>query len=109
MLEPRAEEIAEAILSEPHVVPLDRLGAVEIGRLEALIEALDRELARVGLAGRGQRVVWLLDTRLRASSKLVALLDRFAATPKGRSQWGRDLAESESLAESIRRRREGAQ
>lgn len=28
-------------------------------------------------------------------------------TPKGRAEWARQLAESETLAETIRRRREG--
>jgi hypothetical protein len=54
MLEPRAQEIAERILEAPHTVELDEIGAVEIGRLEALIETIDRDLAE---RGRGHSVV----------------------------------------------------
>jgi hypothetical protein len=57
-LEPGAQEIAEAILAEPHVAAIDEIGAVEIGRLEALIEAVDRDLGELALeveAGRGAR------------------------------------------------------
>jgi hypothetical protein len=40
VLAPRAVEIAEALLQLPHVQPLDRLAAEEIGALVARIEAL---------------------------------------------------------------------
>lgn len=45
---------------------------------------------------------------LRASRRLVEWLDRYGATPKGRAEWARQLAEGESFAETLRRRREAA-
>jgi hypothetical protein len=80
-LEPRAREIAEAILDAPHTVDLDEIGAVEIGRLEALIESIDAEIAKRGVVnGRGQ-VRTLLEIRLRASKKLSSWLARFGMDP----------------------------
>jgi hypothetical protein len=34
LLEPRAQEIADALMAAPHVVELDRIAAEEIGRLQ---------------------------------------------------------------------------
>jgi len=108
MREPRAQEIADAIMAEPHTSPIDRIGASEIGRLEALIEALDAEIARHGVVSRRGVVSNLLTIRMRASGQLAAWLDRYGATPKGRAEWARQLAEAESLGSAIRRRREEA-
>jgi hypothetical protein len=44
--EPRAREVAERIMAAPHTNDLDELGAVEIGRLEALIEAIDADTSK---------------------------------------------------------------
>lgn len=106
--EPRAREVAEAIMAEPHTAPIDTLGAVEIGRLEALIEALDDAIADVSLTTRSTRIERLVEMRLRASRRLAEWLDRYGATPKGRAEWARQLAEGESFAETLRRRREAA-
>jgi len=46
--------------------------------------------------------------RLRASRRLAEWADRYGMTPQGRADWLRQLAESETLAETIRRRREEA-
>ena len=105
--EPRAQEIAEAIMAEPHTAPIDTLGAVEIGRLEALIEALDAEIGRIGVGSKGAKIGTLLEMRLRATRRLSEWLGQYGITPKGRAEWARQLAESETLAETIRRRREG--
>jgi hypothetical protein len=64
-LEPRAQEIAEAILEAPHTVDLDEIGAVEIGRLEALIETIDQEIVKRGIVNRGGQVRTLVETRLK--------------------------------------------
>ena len=104
--EPRAQEIAEAIMAEAHAAPIDTLGAVEVGRLEALIESLDAEIERVGLGSKGPKVGTLLEMRLRATRRLSEWLGQYGMTPKGRAEWARQLAESETLAETIRRRRE---
>lgn len=107
-LEPRAQDVAEALMAAPHTVELDGLGALEVGRLEALVEAIDRELARGDVAGRGERgSTWLIDVRLRASRRLGEWTDRFGMNPKARAEWARDLAATETLADQIRRRREG--
>lgn len=47
VLEPRVQEIFESIMGTPHVAEeLDELGAMEIARLEALIEAIDDDIAK---------------------------------------------------------------
>lgn len=76
--EPHAQEIAEAIMAEPHSAPIDTLGAVEIGRLEALIEALDAEIERLGLGSKGPKVGTLLEMRLRATRRLSEWLGQYA-------------------------------
>jgi hypothetical protein len=68
--EPRAREVAEAILAADHTVPLDEYGALEIGRLVALIDALDAALTRGGVIGRHDKVRSVVDLRLRASRRL---------------------------------------
>lgn len=68
-------------------------------------EAIDGEIARVGMDGRGPRVSMLLDMRLRASRWLMEALDRFGATSLARARWAREPAEGESVAASIARRR----
>ena len=102
-LEPRAREIAERILEAPHTVELDEIGAVEIGRLEALIEAIDRDLAERGLTTRGGNSRRLLDLRLRASRRLAEWLDRYGMTPHARAEWAARLARP-SFAEEVERR-----
>lgn len=71
--DPRAQEIAEAIMAEPHTAAIDTLGAVEIGRLEALIEALDAEIGRIGVGSKGAKIGTLLEMRLRATRRLSGL------------------------------------
>jgi len=50
MLEPRAQEVADGIMAAPHTDDVDWIGAREIGRLEARIEALDAEIDREEIA-----------------------------------------------------------
>jgi hypothetical protein len=82
---------------------LDEIGAVEIGRLEALIEAIDRDLAERGLTTRGGNSRRLLDLRLRASRRLAEWLDRYGMTPHARAEWAARLARP-SFAEEVERR-----
>jgi len=103
--EPRAQEIADAIMAEPHTAAIDWIGAGEIGRLEALIEALDAAIAAKGIV-RSDKVRSLVDLRLRASRRLAEWLDRYGMTPKGRAEWARQLAEGGLAAEIARRRAE---
>ena len=57
--EPRAQEIFEAIMDAPHIVPLDAIAARNIGRLEALIEACHGEIERAGVTRGGKvRAEW---------------------------------------------------
>ena len=76
---------------------------MEIGRLEALIEAIDAEIANRGIVnGRGQ-VRTLVDIRLRASRRLAEWLARFGMDPESRSTWAARMARP-TLGEEINRR-----
>src|SRR5215204_5872522 len=63
--EGRAREVADQVLAAPHTVPLDEYGALEIGRLIALIQALDVALTQRGVTASQGRVRDLVDVRLR--------------------------------------------
>src|SRR5215204_451750 len=102
--EGRAREVADQVLAAPHTVPLDEYGALEIGRLIALIQALDVALTQRGVTASQGRVRDLVDVRLRASRRLAEWLDRYGMTPKGRAEWARQLAAG-GLASEIARRR----
>jgi len=103
--EPRAQQVADELMRAPHATQLDHLGALEIGRIEALIEALDASLAADGVWSDGAGTVRAaVDLRLRASRRLLEWLDRFAATPRGRAELERRLAEGGLAAEIARRR-----
>ena len=103
-LEPRAREIAEGILAEPHVADIDELGAVEIGRLEALIEAIDADLAERGLTYKRGDARSLIDLRLRASRLLAEWLTRFGLTPQARADWAAKLGRP-TFAELVEQRK----
>jgi len=90
--EGRAREVADQVLAAPHTVPLDEYGALEIGQLIALIQALDVALTQRGVTASQGRVRDLVDVRLRASRRLAEWLDRYGMTPKGRAEWARQLA-----------------
>src|SRR3954465_15972396 len=66
-LAPRVQELADAIMAEPHTAPIDELGAVEIAKLMATIEAIDADLDERGLTRRNGDPRALVDLRLRAS------------------------------------------
>jgi hypothetical protein len=108
ILEPRANEIAGAIMELPHVGGLDAVGAEEIGALVALIEACDQELAKT-LVGRGSKdKLGLLKVRLGASSRLERWCRQYGLTPKARAEMASVIATGESIADTLRRRREAA-
>jgi hypothetical protein len=52
---PRAREVADGLMELPHVQPLDRLAADEIGSIIARLEAIDRDLHEREQLSRGQR------------------------------------------------------
>ena len=99
-LEPRAREIAERVLEAPHTIELDEIGAAEIGRLQALIEAVDADIAARGLTGKRGDVRAIVDLRLRASRRLAEWLDRYGLNPHARAEWAQRMA---SAAEFKRR------
>jgi hypothetical protein len=105
--EGKARAVADAIMDAPHTVDLDEYGALEIGRLVALCDALDVALGQRGVTDAQGRVSDLVDARLRASRRLAEWLDRYGMTPKGRAEWARQLAEGGLAAEIARRRAAG--
>ena len=90
--EPRAQEIAASVMAAPWASDVDELGAVEIGRLEALIERIDEALADGRLEGSRGSVRALVAMRLRASGRLQTWLDRYGLTPLARSEFANRLA-----------------
>jgi hypothetical protein len=103
VLEPRAREIADALLAEPHTAEIDALGALEIGRVLAIIEAIDRDLEQRGLTRKSGEPRKLLELRERYSRRLESWLGAYGATPAARASWAARLAGS-SLADEIRER-----
>jgi hypothetical protein len=103
-LEPAAKEIADALMQAPHVDPLDRLAAEEIGALVVQLDRIDAALAD-GRVERGGTARALIVVRDKLSGRLESWLRQFGLTPASRAEWARQLAEGESLAETIRRRR----
>jgi hypothetical protein len=83
-LAPRAREVADAVLAAPQAAHLDRFAAEEIGRLIALIDAIDADLGTNGVVSKGGKARSLLDYRLRASSRLEKMLVQFGLTPASR-------------------------
>jgi hypothetical protein len=102
----RATEICELLMSLPHTVEADRLAAEECGRLAALLESIDADIAQHGaVTGRGHAPRRILDVRARYSRELRAWLEAFGGTPASRAEWAKAMAEGASLAEEIARRR----
>ncbi len=98
-------EITALLMSLPHTVEADRLAAEECGRLAALLESIDADIAERGaLTGRGHAPRRILDVRARYSKELRAWLEAFGGTPQSRAEW-RAMAEGASLADEIARRR----
>jgi len=91
----------------PHTVDADRLAAEECGRLAALLESIDADIARHGaVTGRGHAPRKILDVRARYSRELRAWLEAFGGTPASRAEWAKAMAEGASLADEISRRRQ---
>jgi hypothetical protein len=86
----------------PQTVQLDRFAANEIGRLVALIEAIDVDLAERGVANRRGDARSMVDIRLRASARLDRWLTQFGMTPASRAQLVGRLDHDDSLADDLR-------
>ena len=108
-LSPRASEVADALMSLPHVAALDRLAAEEIGRLAALLERVDADLADRGLTRKNGEARTLLDLRRRLSGQLERWLREFGATPASRAHFAETLARGGLAAEIARRRAGGTE
>jgi hypothetical protein len=89
-------------MDAPHTVPLDAIGAGEIGALVARIEALDRALDGRQPGSKGTAT--LLTLRLRASARLERWLREYGLTPSARAEWAARLAGGGLAAEIARRR-----
>jgi hypothetical protein len=103
----RAEAITTLLMSLPHTVEADRLAAEECGRLAALLESIDADIAERGaVTGRGHAPRRILDVRARYSKELRSWLEAFGGTPASRAEWAKAMAEGASLADEIARRRQ---
>ena len=91
LVAPRAQEIAEALLDTPHRTPLDQIGAEEIGRLIAIIERIDADLAERGLTDKRGGARSLVEMRCRYSTRLERWLHQYAATPASRAEFLRQM------------------
>ncbi|MBA3364689.1 MAG: hypothetical protein H0U03_02730 [Actinobacteria bacterium] len=96
--EPRAQEHFDAILDLPWIGEADIIGARQVARLEALIEALSDEVFRVGVGSK--KAEKLIDMELRAIRRQAELLSRFGLDPKSRADWTAKLT-SGTLGERI--------
>jgi hypothetical protein len=101
VLEPRAREIADGLMTAAHTSPLDQLAAEEIGALVALIEAADRDLAERGLTRKGEPRS-LLELRIRLSGRLERWLKEFGGTPSSRLAWVDSLSRAEAVSTAVR-------
>ena len=99
MLAPRAKEIADALMSLPHVGGVDVLAAEEIGSVIAALEAIDLELAAHGTKTTTRK--WLMEHKARLSRELRAWVKEFGATPRSRADWARALPEREATDELL--------
>jgi hypothetical protein len=105
-LTPRGQHVATWLAGLPHVTEADQLAAQEVGALTSILERIDAALADGRVESRRGEARALLDLRRRYSTELGRWLDRFGATPRGRAEWARQLAEGGLAAEIARRRNE---
>ena len=100
-LTPEAAEIADELMTLPHVTAADRLAAEEIGRLLVMIDRIDAALADGKVQSRGGAPRKLIDFRFRASKELREWLDRFGLTPKGRADWVATLSSGRRFVDEL--------
>jgi hypothetical protein len=106
VLSPRAAEIADTIMSCALIREPDEFAAAEVGRLVALIEAMDEEIAKNGLTRRGD-VRSIVKLRLQASRRLEEWLNQLGFTPRARAELVSTIARGGLAAEIARRRAPG--
>jgi hypothetical protein len=100
----RARELAEWVLTMPHVTDLDWPAAAEIGRLLAMAEALDADLASRGVTTGSGAVRGAATLRLSVSKTIMSWCQALGMTPRARAEIAAALGQS-GLASEIARRR----
>jgi hypothetical protein len=82
----RASELAEWILTMPHTSDLDSAAASEIGRLLAMAEALDADLASRGVTTGSGAVRGAATLRLSVSKAILSWCNSLGMTPRARAE-----------------------
>jgi hypothetical protein len=100
----RAQEVAEWILTMPHTAELDWAAASEMGRLFAMAEALDADLATRGVTTGSGAVRGAATLRLSISKAIMTWCNTLGMTPRARAEIAAALGQS-GLAGEIARRR----
>jgi hypothetical protein len=104
----RANELAEWVLTMPHTSDLDWAAATEFGRLLAMAEALDADLASRGVTTGSGAVRGAATLRLSVSKAIMSCCQQLGMTPRARAEWAAVLAQGGLAAEIARRRAENA-
>lgn len=105
-LDPEVQELAAAILAEPHVSAMDEMGATEVAKLLVLIDRLDADLKKRGVV-KGGEARGILDHRRKFSAQLERWLAAYGLTPASRAELLRAVATG-GLAHDIAKRRAAA-
>jgi len=100
---PEALAIAADLMELPHTVDSDYRAAIEIAKLELLVDRIDRAIADAPLERRG-KVRDLVDQRRRMTASLERWYVQFGLTPNARAEWAAKLARP-SFAEQVAQRR----
>ncbi len=101
-MEPRAREVADALLKATYGLPIDRIGAEEIAQLIVTIETIDEHLHEHGMVDRRGKVHSLVDYRIQLSRRLERWLREYLATPSARAQLAERIGRPETLADIVR-------
>jgi hypothetical protein len=101
---PKARAIAEELLTLPWAAESDWPAALEIGKLEVLIDRVDKALED-GRVEKGDAVRALVDQRRRLSAQLERWYSLFGLAPETRSRWAARLAAGGgTFADAVERR-----
>lgn len=102
-LDPEVQELAAAILAEPHVSAMDEMGATEVAKLLVLIDRIDADIAKRGVVKSGE-ARGILDHRRKYSAQLERWLAAYGLTPASRAELLRTVATGGLAAEIATRR-----
>lgn len=98
-LEPRAREIADALMEAPWLQPFDVLGVEELASLQATLEQVDRALAE---KPRGTGRKNLLDAKVRLTREMRAWAREAGLTARSRWEFAAGMSFSERVEERVR-------